>query len=88
MSLLRVSFHVSLPLSCDWVNTRLGFRYLGRCVLAVVERFIEGAAGVQLGVGAGGDDAALIEDEDHRGIADGAEAVRDDEHGFTDNELF
>ncbi len=55
-------------------------------LLLVVEFFVEGAAGVEVGVGAGVDDGAVFEDEDLAGVLDGAEAVGDDEDGLAGDE--
>ena len=54
--------------------------------LAVVERTVEGIRGVEVGVGAGGGDFAGFENDDQVGVADGGEAVRDDQDGFADDE--
>ena len=35
----------------------------------------------------GGDNAALVEDQNQRGVADGAEPVGDDEDGLADDQL-
>src|SRR5262245_16021227 len=56
-------------------------------LLAVVERAIERVGRVKVGVRAGGDERAAVEDEDFRRVADRREAVRDDQHGLADHEL-
>src|SRR5882757_8286680 len=62
----------------------LGFAHL----LAFVEGTIEGALHEEFIVWAAGDDLAPLEDKDERGVADGAETVRDDQHGLADDEFF
>lgn len=56
-------------------------------MLAVVEGAVKGVGGVKFCVGSAGDDAALIEDEDHRGVADGGKAMGDDEYSFAAHEV-
>src|SRR5450432_1424833 len=64
------------------------FRESGRLSpLPVVQGLVEGIPGVELGMVAPGDDLALVEDEDERGIPDRAEAVGDDQHGLSHDEL-
>ena len=60
---------------------------LAGLMLAIVERAIEGIAFVELGMITGCHDFALIEDEDLGGVANRAEAMRNDEYGFAYHEL-
>ena len=55
--------------------------------LPVVERAVEVVSRHQIGVRALIDNATLIEYEDHRGVADSAETVSDDQHSFTDDQF-
>lgn len=54
---------------------------LGSGEPAGVEVAVAAGAGEQVGVGALLDDAAVVEDEDEVGVADGGQAVGDDERG-------
>ena len=55
--------------------------------MAVVEGAVEGIRGVEVGVRAGRDDVAVIENDDRRGVADRGKTVRDDQDGFADDQL-
>jgi len=59
-----------------------------RALLPVVERTVKRLVRVKFGVGAGGDDLALVEHEDFGRVANGGKAVGDDEHGFADDQFF
>lgn len=60
----------------------------GAALLFIVEGFVERVSGVERSVVALGDDLTPVENENHRGIADGAETVGDDQDCLSDDEFF
>ncbi len=55
-------------------------------MLGTAELGVEAGAGEEFVVGAALEDAAFLQDEDEVGVADGGEAVRDDEGGAAGEE--
>ena len=70
---------LSSPLMA-WFEFPASTQLDGTHVLPVVEGLVEQVAGVEFGVRSGGNEPALVENENHRSVADGAEAMCDDQH--------
>ena len=78
-----------IPLPPPILSFRLVFRHIvERGVVEIVKACVEPALGDQLCVGAGFDDAAVLQDDNPIGAAHGGEPVGDDDAGAALDQAF